>query len=44
LILEAANYDPLRAQEIEKELSFEWWDRWLLDRKARIKAREAKRG
>jgi len=37
LILEAAGYDPLRAQEIEERLTQEWWDRWIVDRDVRVK-------
>jgi hypothetical protein len=36
LILEAAGWDPLRAQEIEKHLSQTWWARWLIEREQRI--------
>jgi len=43
MILEAANFDPLRAQEIENELSAEWFDRWLIARKARADAEKLKR-
>jgi len=38
VILEAAGYDPLRAQEMEAQLSEEWWMRWLEDRNERVKA------
>lgn len=29
LILEAAHFDPLRAQEMEAELSERWWKNYL---------------
>jgi len=29
LLLEAADGDPLRAMEIEENVSAEWWYRWL---------------
>jgi len=32
-ILEAAGEDPLRAQQIEMDISQEWWERYLLYRK-----------
>ena len=38
MLLEAADYDPLRAQQIENELTQEWWERWLVDREERVKA------
>jgi len=38
MILEAAGYDPLRAQEMETQLSEEWWERWLADRNERVNA------
>jgi len=38
LILEAAGYDPLRAMEIEERIDQEWWQRWLVDRDARVSA------
>jgi len=28
LVLEAAGYDPLRAQQMEAELSRDWWERY----------------
>jgi hypothetical protein len=37
-ILEAGGYDPLRAQEIEAQVSQEWWERWWVDREERIRA------
>ena len=43
LLLEAAGYDPLRAMEIEENITQEWWERWLYDREQRIKIQEAKR-
>jgi len=43
LILEAAGYDPLRAQEIEDNLTETWWNRWMYDREQRIKIEQAKR-
>jgi len=42
LLLEAAEYDPLRAQQLENELSEIWWERWLYDREQRLKAQEKK--
>lgn len=54
-ILEAANFDPLRAQQIETDLTQYWWDRWLLytkenraaqvasDKKAARKAKRTKK-
>jgi len=33
IILNAADNDPLRAQEIEEELSQYWWERYLIYRK-----------
>jgi len=42
-LLEAANYDPLRAMEIEEGISEEWWTRWFYDREMRIKIQEAKK-
>jgi len=38
LLLEMANYDPLRAQEIEEKLNRRWFEWWSVDRKARAKA------
>ena len=32
LILEAANGDPLRASELERELTQGWWERYLVYR------------
>jgi len=29
MILEAADHDPLRAQEIEDQVTARWWHRWL---------------
>jgi hypothetical protein len=29
VILEMANYDPLRAQQIEQELSMDWYRRYV---------------
>jgi len=43
MLLEMANYDALRAQEIEGKLTQEWWERWLLDRKERINAANHRR-
>jgi hypothetical protein len=43
VILEAANYDPLRAQEIEERVDAEWWSRWLTDRNERIGAANKER-
>jgi len=47
LVLEAAQYDPLRAQEIEAGLTQTWWERWTAyheaaARVAEQQAREAK--
>ena len=42
LILEAANGDPLRAQEIEVNISQEWWERWMANRDAIVKAKKAR--
>jgi len=44
LILEAANYDPLRAQEIEERVNAQWWSRWLADRTERVNAANQKAG
>jgi len=44
MILEAANYNPLLAQQMEEELTPVWWERYLLDRHWRIKAMEQKSG
>jgi len=33
IILNAADNDPLRAQEIEEDLSQYWWERYLIYRK-----------
>jgi len=38
VILEAAGYDPLRAQELEASVTEEWWERWLMDRNERVNA------
>jgi hypothetical protein len=43
VILEAAGYDPLRAQEMEEKLSREWWERWLADRNERVNADNQRR-
>lgn len=37
-MLEAAGFDPLRAQEIEAGVSAYWWERYLVDRNERMKA------
>ena len=34
-ILEAAQFDPLRAQEIEERINQIWWERYLTHRAAR---------
>ena len=44
MILEAANYDPLRAQEIEERVNAQWWSRWLADRTERVNAANQKAG
>jgi len=44
VILEAANYDPLRAQEIEERVNAQWWSRWLADRTERVNAANQKAG
>jgi len=36
VVLEAAGYDPLRAQEMEEKLTEVWWERWLIDRNERV--------
>ncbi|MFA5457715.1 MAG: hypothetical protein WC261_08815, partial [Synergistaceae bacterium] len=36
VVLEAAGYDPLRAQEMEEKLTEIWWERWLVDRNERV--------
>jgi hypothetical protein len=36
LILEAAGYDPLRAQEIEESVTQEWWERFRYEREQRL--------
>lgn len=45
LVLEAAGGNPLIAQQMENELTEEWWDRWIIDRDTRMKQaeRDAKR-
>ena len=44
MILDAAQGDPLKAQEIEAGLSSYWWERWLIYRKEQGNAeRRAKR-
>jgi hypothetical protein len=43
LLLEAAGYDPLRAQEIDENITELWWERWLYDREQRIKAQDIKK-
>jgi hypothetical protein len=44
MLLEAADYDPLRAQEIEAQVSQVWWERWQVDREARLSAKAKKHG
>jgi hypothetical protein len=39
-VLEAAKGDPLRAQQIEKELTGYWWERWVLYQRESTKAEE----
>lgn len=34
MLLEAAGGDPLRAQQMENELSPEWWEFYLIYRRA----------
>jgi hypothetical protein len=36
LILTAAKGDPLRAQEIEENLTPDWWEWWLADYRAQL--------
>lgn len=44
IILEAAKFDPLRAQEIEAGLSEEWWTHYMVYRRNQgIVNREAER-
>jgi len=38
VILNAADGDPLRAQEIESELNQYWWEHWLVYREEQGKA------
>jgi hypothetical protein len=40
LILEAAQGDPLRASEIEANLTQEWWEYWRVWRNETAKANE----
>ena len=40
-ILEAAGGDPLRAQEIEDEISQDWWERWSLWNKLKAQGQKA---
>jgi len=42
LVLEAAGGNPLIAQNMEIELTGEWWERWMINRSARMKADERK--
>ena len=42
VILEAAGGDPLRAQEIENEVTQRWWERWVVVRKAKAQAAKDK--
>ena len=42
-MLEAAHHDPLRAQEIEGQVSRVWWERYLADREERLAAEAALR-
>ncbi len=41
VVLEAANGDPLRAMQMEVELSEEWWVRYVQARRARAEAEQA---
>jgi hypothetical protein len=43
LILEAAGYDPLRAQEIVEGVNQVWWERWMVDRRHRLEAEKKAR-
>lgn len=43
MVLEAAGDDPLRAQEMEGQLSQLWWDRWMVNRRFRAEAQERER-
>jgi hypothetical protein len=38
----AAEGDPLRAQELENEVSQYWWERWLVYREEQAKAQKKK--
>ena len=40
-ILEAAEGDPLRAMEIEEEISQEWWERYALWNKLKAEGQKA---
>lgn len=42
LMLEAANGDPLRAQQIEDELRRDWWYYWLTYAKEKSEAASEK--
>jgi hypothetical protein len=42
MLLEMADYDPLRAQEIEAGLTQEWWVRWMVDRTERTRKKPPK--
>ena len=39
--MEAADGDPLRAQEMTERLEPEWWERWLMWRGERDAAQKA---
>lgn len=43
VILEAANRDPLRAQDIEERLSERWWKYWLESERIRIAYEQRRR-
>jgi hypothetical protein len=41
IVLEAANNDPLRAQEIEANLSRDWWEKYLVYRQEQAEIAKA---
>lgn len=41
VILDAAEGDPLRAQEMEERLSREWWERWMIYTREKARAAES---
>jgi len=45
-VLAAAEFDPLRAQEIEERLSMEWWTyyREAMEQRARVENAQRQKG